>query len=172
MMMKRLAWGILAAVQLAGAWIAVAQTGTSPVSSHQPPAVAADLIQARVPGSRGTGPAITISARDLDFGAVTLGSNSELSFKIRNIGTALLAGTATVSSPFSILAGSAFVLKPAQTQVITVQYTPTSAGMHMTVVHLMGASIAVAGSAAPPPRKAPPRPRRAPTQPTNLRLIA
>jgi hypothetical protein len=172
MMMNRLACGLLAAVQLAGAWMAVAQTATAPVASHQPPADATGLIQARVPGGHGTGPAITISVRNLDFGAVTLGSNNELSFKIRNVGAALLTGTATVSSPFSILSGSAFVLKPAQTQVITVQYAPTSAGMHMTVVHLTGASIAVAGSAAPPARKAPTRPRPAPTQPNGLRFIA
>jgi len=170
--MNRVACGILAAVQVAGGWIAVAQTGTAPVARHQAPVVAADLNQPRIPGGDGKVPAITISVRNLDFGAVPLGSNNELSFKIQNIGASLLTMTATVSPPFNVRAGSAFVLKPAQTQVITVQYAPTSAGMHMTVVHLTGANVTVAGSAAPPVRKAPTRRRPAPTRPEGQRLIA
>ena len=172
MAMNRLACGILAAVQLAGTWMALAQTSTDLGAGRQAPVIPGTMIQATVPNGNGTSPAITISARTLDFGAVPVGSNNERSFKIQNVGAGILTGRASVSPPFSILGDSAFVLKPAQSQLITVQYAPTSTGMHMTVVRLTGASVTVVGSTAPSVPKPPARRRRAPTQPDGLRLIA
>lgn len=169
--MNRLTCGILAAVQLAGTWMASAQTGIAPGADHQAPVIRTNS-QTTVPGDDGSSPAISISARNLDFGAVPVGSNNELSFKIQNVGARSLTGTATVSPPFSILGSRAFVLEPAQTQVITVLYAPRGLGMHMTVVHLTGASITVTGSASPIAPKATPRRRHAPTQPDGQRLIA
>ena len=63
----------------------------------------------------------------------------KLSFMVQNVGAGILTGAVNVSPPFSILGGSRCVLKPVQTQVITVQYAPKSIGMHMTVVRLTGA---------------------------------
>ena len=164
MPMKRLSWGILAAVQLAGTWVTVAQAGTA----EPAPGIPTKVSQAKRDGSS---PAITISAHNLDFGAVPVGSNYELTFKIENVGDGILSGTADVSTPFSIVAGSSFVLKPAQTQLITIQYAPKSTGMHMTVVHLNGASITVMGRTGPRAPKAPNRRIRAP-QPEGPRLLA
>jgi hypothetical protein len=94
---------------------------------------------------------------------------------VQNAGASAVTGTANISPPFTILRGSPLVLKPAQTQVITVQYAPKAAGMHMTVVHLSGAdgaSVTVMGSAAQRVPTAPAGRPRAPTQPQGLRLIA
>jgi len=168
MAMNRFSCVIL--VQLAGLWSAVAQTDTSPGDGRQVPVPAANMNQASVAGHDGTSPAITISARNLDFGAVLVDSNNELSFVIQNTGDSTLTGTAQVSPPFRIIGGNTFVLKPAQTQLVTVQYAPTSTGMHMTVVRLTGASVTVMGSAAP--RRAPARRHRGPAQPEGLRLLA
>ena len=165
--MNKLSWSILAAVQLAWTWMAVAQTSTGTGSDRQSPVNHANINQAAVPDDDSTRPAISISARNLDFGAVPLGSNNELSFKIQNVGATSLTGTANVLPPFSILAGGAFVLEPTQTQVITVQYAPKSMGMHMTVIRLTGASVTVMGST-----KAPARRRRAPIQSDGPRLLA
>lgn len=172
MVMNRLSCGILGAIQLMGTWMAVAQTETGPGVERRAPIVRADMNQATVPGTDGSCPAISISARNLDFGAVPVGSNHELSFRIRNVGASALTAKASVSPPFSILGGGAFVLEPTQTRLITVQYAPTSAGMNMTVVHLTGTTITVTGSAAAPVTKAPARRRRAPTHPDGQRLIA
>lgn len=170
MTIKRLSCGILTFVQLAGPWVAVAQTSIGLGAAHQVPTAPANINQASVPGDDGASPAITISARNLDFGAVPVGSNNDLSFVVKNVGDGTLTGTANVSPPFSIIGSGAFVLRPGQTQVITVQYAPTSTGMHMTVVHLTGASVTVTGSA--DPRKAPARRHRAPVQPAGQRLLA
>jgi hypothetical protein len=171
MAMNRLSLGILTAIQLAGTWMAVAQTGTSLGTGEQGPVIHANIDQATVARDEGSIPAITISARNLDFGAVPVGSNNELSFKIQNVGARSLTGTAHVSPPFNIVGDNAFVLEPAQTHVITVQYAPMTTGMHMTVVHLTGASVTVTGSAAPR-AKAPTRRPRAPTQSGGQRLLA
>jgi hypothetical protein len=146
--------------------MAVAQTGTG-LAVDRPGAIVP-----AVAGGDSTRLAITISARNLDFGAVPVGSNNELSFRIQNVGADSLTGTAEVSPPFSIVEGSAFVLKPAQTQLIRVQYAPKSMGMHMTVVHLTGTSVTVMGCTAPHVPKVPARRRRAPAQSDGQRLLA
>jgi hypothetical protein len=174
MAMNRLSRGIFAAVQLAATWMAVAQTGTDPGSGHQAPIILANNDRAMVPSDDGTSPAISISARMLDFGSVPVGSSNELSFMVQNVGARILTVQASVSSPFSV--PSNFVLQPAQTQVITVRYAPKSAGMHMTVVHLAGAgqaTVTITGSADPRLPRVPAR-RRAPTRPRDQgpRLLA
>jgi hypothetical protein len=174
MAMNRLSRGIFAAVQLAATWMAVAQTGTDPGSAHQAPIILANNHRAMVPSDDATSPAISISARILDFGSVPVGSSNELSFMVQNVGAHILTVGASVSPPFSVR--SNFVLQPAQTQVITVRYAPNSAGMHMTVVHLTGAgqaTVTITGSAAPLLPQAPAR-RRVPTRPKEQgpRLLA
>ena len=155
-----LAHAVLAAILLAGTGVAVAQTGAVPTG--------------QLAGQPGTSPSLTLSAGALDFGSVRVGSVRKLSFTVQNVGDGIFTGTPRVSSPFSILAGSPCVLEPAQAQVITVQYAPTSTGLHMAVVHLPGsegATVTVMGSAAPP-LPAPARRPRVPTDPPGLRLIA
>ena len=177
MAVKRFSFGILAAVQLTGTLITVAQTGRG--GDQQAPAILANKEQATVRGDAGPSPAITNTARVLDFGSVPVGSSNELSFMVQNVGAGSLTIGASVSPPFSVLGGDPFVLRPAQTQVITVQFAPKSAGMQMTVVRLTGAggsTVTVMGSAAGRVPAAPVRRRRAPTQPQpqgqGLRLIA
>lgn len=168
--MNRFSCGILAVAQLAWPWLAVAQTGPRLDARQEGRVTPANINQPSVPVDDGSSPAITISSHNLDFGAVPVDSNNELSFIIQNVGVKILSGTAHVSPPFRILGSNDFVLKPTQTQVITVQYAPKSTGIQMTVVHLTGASVTVVGSAAP--RKTPVRRHRAPTQPEGQRLLA
>jgi hypothetical protein len=91
---------------------------------------------------------------------------------VQNVGGGSLNGGANVSAPFSISAGSPYVLKYPQTQTIIVQYAPESMGMHMTAIHLTrGVTVTVMGSAAPRRAPAPTRPR-APAGRPNFRLLA
>ncbi len=158
---------ILVALLLAGAWMAVAQTNAPTSGSKQ-------TLFAKVNSNASTKPAIAVSTRLLDFGAVPVGSSSTLSFTVRNVGPRTLTGGADVSAPFSIVGGTRYALKGPQTQVITVQYAPKSIGMHMTVIRLTGADgarVTLMGSAVPPSPTAPAR-QRAPNQTPGLRLIA
>jgi len=152
-------------------WVAAAQTDTAFDSSQQPPVILVNTNQATAPGKDRTNRAIAVSHRTLDFGSVPVGSMKELSFTVQTVG-GFISGTANVSAPFNVFAGSPYDLKYPQSQAITVQYAPESMGVHMTVVHLTGgdgATVTVLGSAAP--RGAPAR-HRAPAGPQNLRLLA
>lgn len=127
-------------------------------SSRQPPVILANTNHATVPSKGRTNCAISVSQRTLDFGSVPVGSPKELTFTVQIVGAGLLKGTANVSAPFNVLAGSPYSLKYPQSQTITVQYAPQSAGVHMAVVHLtggVGAAVTVMGSAA---RRGPPGP--------------
>ena len=163
---------ILAVMALVRTWVTAAQTDTAFDSSQQPPVILVNTNQATAPGKDRTNRAIAVSHRTLDFGSVPVGSMKELTFTVQTVGAGLLSGTANVSAPFNVFAGSPYDLKYPQSQAITVQYAPESMGVHMTVVHLTGgdgATVTVMGSAAP--RGAPARPR-APAGPQNLRLLA
>lgn len=175
MVMKTLSRGILAAALLASTWVSVAQTDTDQGASVTAPVLLASHASRQDLGNASAHPALTLSARTLDFGSVQVGGTKQLSFRVQNVGATTLSGAVVVSAPFSILAGSPCALKPAQTQVITVQYAPKSSGMHMTVVHLTGAgdaTVSVMGSTPVAVPAARPRPHRAPAPPLNLRLIA
>ncbi len=177
--MKRPCCGLLVALQLAGTWIAVAQTDTALSTSRQPPVILVNNNQAKVPCKDRTNPVIAVCPRILDFGSVPVGSTNELSFSVENVGAGILTGAANISGPFRILGGSPYALKHPQTGVITVQYTPNSTGIHMAVVHLTGgdgAVVTVMGSVAPglPPSRLPKPPARprVPRPPQNLRMLA
>src|SRR5690349_6115940 len=130
MSIKTLSCGILAAIQLAGTRVAVAQTSAGLVNTRHAPTIVARNNQVPVRNNDRTSPAFEISARTLDFGSVRVGSTKKLSFTVQNVGARVLTGAANVSPPFSILGGSRCVLNPVQSQVITVQYAPKSTGMH------------------------------------------
>ncbi len=151
-----------------GACLAGAQTNAHPAAARESAAVQVNASRAAAVNTGRTNPAIKVSARSLDFGSVAIGRASTLTFTVRNMGSAILAGAAKVSAPFSIVGGSPYVLGSAQSQEITVQYLPTATGLNMTVVSLTGgggASLTVAGSAVAAPRVRP-------AAPSNLRLLA
>jgi len=162
-MLMRTSWTILVAALLVWTGVALARPGV------------VTMRQTAVTNHPSThNPAVTVSARTLDFGSVYLGSTNKLSFTIKNVGAGVVKGVAGVSTPFSILTGSRSVLAPAQTQVITVQYAPKEPGMHMAMVRFTGAdgvTVTVIGSACQPLPSPAHRPG-APLERPVLRLIA
>src|SRR3954453_10001242 len=130
-------FGLLTAFLLVGTWVAAAQT--APVSNpKQEPLLLATTNQSVVSRQERTAPEIAVSNRVLDFGSVPFGRVRKLSFTVQNLGGGLLTGAAPVSAPFSILTGNSYSLQNSQTQIITVEYSPDSLGIHMAVVHLTG----------------------------------
>jgi hypothetical protein len=90
----------------------------------------------------------------LDFGLVGVGRTKDLTLTVRNAGGGKLAGTATVSTPFSIVAGNHYSLGGNQTQQLTVRYRPTAEGTNTQLLVFSGGSAAtvpVTGSARIPP---------------------
>jgi hypothetical protein len=150
-----------------GAWLAVAQTNTNPPATPQRSGIQANLPVAAVKTGREK-PVISVSTNTLEFGSVAVNGAAYLAFTVQNVGGGFLSGAATVSPPFSIVAGGIYSLTSNQSQIVTVQYAPKVPSMNITVVHLAGgggAGITVAGSAVPAP------PAR-PAPPTNLRIVA
>jgi hypothetical protein len=140
--------------------VGAAQSDAAFDSSRQLPVILINTNHATIPSKDPANCAIAVSQRTLDFGSVHVGSLNELTFTVQTVGAGVLGGTATVSAPFHVLAGSPYALKYSQRQTITVQYAPQSKGVHMTVVHLTGgagATVTVMGSAASPKTPAWPR---------------
>jgi hypothetical protein len=168
MTMKKGLCGLLVATQLMGAWFAFAQTDTRPAPKRQSSIIQANTTPVTAVGTGRTNPAIGVSPRNLDFASVAVGETSSLTLTVRNVGADVITGEAKVSTPFSILGGSPYVLRNSQSLAITVQYAPKATGMNIAVVRLTGgggASVTVAGAAVPAPPAAP-------APPQNLRLVA
>jgi hypothetical protein len=173
MAMKKRLTGLLVATQLLGTCLAVAQTHVGAGTNPQPAAIQVNASPVTARNAGRTNPVLAISPRTLDFGSIALGRTKQLSFTVKNADVEILTGTANVSAPFKIIAGSPYTLSNSQTQVIVVQYAPKAPAIHMAAIHLSGgggASITVTGSGAP--GSPPPTRPTAPTQPKNLRLLA
>lgn len=170
--MNRPLASILVTLQLAAAWVAVAQTDTGLSTSPHSQVMLANARKTVVPSNDRTREGILLTTHALDFGSVPVGSVNKLSFRVKNVGDAVLTGAAQVRAPFSIVEGGSYVLERPQSQVVTVQYAPRSIGMHMTVVHLAdGATVTVMGCAVPPLHPAPARHRASPGH-SGPRMIA
>jgi hypothetical protein len=94
-------------------------------------------------------PVIAVSPTSQDFGSVNIGSSVDKSFIVKNDGAGTLSGSATVSAPFSIPAGGTYNLGAAQSQAVTIRFTPSIAGSANGTVTLTGgdgAIISVSGS--------------------------
>jgi len=104
-------------------------------------------------GGPSTNPVISVSPSSLNFGQTAVGTTNDLTVTVRNAGAGTLAGTASVSTPFSIVSGGTYSLGSNQTQTVTLRYRPTSAGSHSQTVSFTGGggtSLAVSGSASTP----------------------
>jgi hypothetical protein len=99
-----------------------------------------------------TNPAISVSPLHVDFGSVVVGSTNDHVLTVRNTGGGTLAGTASVSAPFSIVGSSSFSLGSNAFVLVTVRYEPTATGDHTQTLRLTGgggASALLDGSATP-----------------------
>jgi hypothetical protein len=63
-----------------------------------------------------------------DFGNVTTGGLADRAFTVQNTSTASISGTASVGSPYSVVAGGSFTLAAGASQVVTIRFQPTVAG--------------------------------------------
>lgn len=109
-----------------------------------------------VTGSPGgtSNPVISVSPSSIDFGPVQVGSSSEQSLTVTNVGGGTLSGTATVSAAFSIVSGGSYNLSANQPQIVTVRFSPTAAQSYTGTVLFTGgggATRTVTGTGATAP---------------------
>jgi hypothetical protein len=101
-----------------------------------------------------TNASLSVSPSSLDFGSVTVGATSDLTFTVQNTGGGTLSGTASVSVPFSIIAGGTYSLGANQSQTVTVRFSPTAVGSTNRIVTFTGgggATAIVSGVQVSPP---------------------
>jgi hypothetical protein len=95
-----------------------------------------------------TVPAIVVTPGSLTFGPLTSGNSQTNNITVLNAGGGTLAGTATVVSPFSIIAGANFSLGANQSQTIQIVFTPMRSGSYSQTVNFSGTvatNVAVSG---------------------------
>jgi hypothetical protein len=71
-------------------------------------------------------PLLAVNPPSLAFNSVPVGTTSNLSFTVQNIGGGTLSGTANVAAPFSIVSGASYNLGGGQSQLVTVGYAAPS----------------------------------------------
>ena len=79
-------------------------------------------------------PKLSLNPSQHDFGAVLVGQTNTTSFQVINTGGQTLSGTAATSLPFAITSGSPFNLAAGQTGMVSVAFSPTTAGAFSNVV--------------------------------------
>jgi len=116
--------------------------------------VATWINNAWVPSSSGSGvnPGVAVMQvmpGNINFGSMNVGMSATNSFTVENVGGSTLTGTATVTSPFSIVSGAGYNLAANQSQTIAVAFSPTSAGSYNQTVVLAGGgtNVTVSGAA-------------------------
>lgn len=82
--------------------------------------------------------AISVTTASQDFGSVAVGSSADRTFTVQNAGSGTLSGSASTAAPFSILSGSPYSLTAGRSQVVTVRFSPTSAGTFGGSVNFTG----------------------------------
>jgi len=101
-------------------------------------------------GGAVSSPVAQLSTSTIDFGSVRVGSNATATITIKNAGVGTLAGSASVSAPFSIVSGGTYSLGSDQAQTVTLRYSPTASGSSSQTVTFTGgggASALAVGSA-------------------------
>jgi hypothetical protein len=74
------------------------------------------------------GPVIGVTG-SADFGTLAVNTTSDVTLVVQNVGTSgTVSGTATVSTPFSIVSGGTYSLTTGQQQNVVVRFSPTSSG--------------------------------------------
>jgi hypothetical protein len=107
-------------------------------------ALAASWFTAAAGDSLFTMPIISVSPRQIEFGAVPLKESVTNSFVVENWGGGKLIGKASVPRPFKILSGSSYRLSPGDAQIVTISYTPSGAPVDTNVVTFTGGGGTIA----------------------------
>jgi hypothetical protein len=107
-------------------------------------AVSASATNAPVPT-----PMLQVNPGSIGYGTVPAGTSATNSFTVRNIGTGMLSGSATVGAPFNVMSGGSYSLAAGQTQAVVVVFSPVVAGNYSQSVNFSGAggtNVTVSGS--------------------------
>jgi hypothetical protein len=99
-------------------------------------------------GSLITNPVVMVTPMVLDFGPVKTHTTATNTLVVENAGGGKLVGKAAVSPPFKIIAGANYNLKEDAAQLLTVIYTPTTAGTDTQTITFTGgggAKVTVTG---------------------------
>ena len=86
-----------------------------------------------------TQPVISVTPSSRAFGNVNVGSSTDQTFTVQNTGGGTLSGNASTSAPFSIVSGGSYSLGAGASQIVTVRFSPASAGAFMGNVTFTGA---------------------------------
>ena len=91
-----------------------------------------------------SGAVISVTPSSRDYGAILVFDVKDLTFSVQNSGTDTLAGSASVTPPYTILSGGTYSLGAGLSQTVTVRYAPTVVGTNIGTVLFTGAAGAVA----------------------------
>jgi uncharacterized repeat protein (TIGR01451 family) len=105
----------------------VTLTVTGPVGTNT-------LVRANYIASTNLPPQLSLSPASLAFGPIIVGQTNTQTFQIINTGDLTLTGTATSTVPFRVSSGSPFTVLARQTNLISISFTPVSAGNFSNVV--------------------------------------
>jgi parallel beta-helix repeat protein len=83
-------------------------------------------------------PLVAVMPPVQDFGSAAVGSTVTRTFTVQNRGSQLLTGIVSVEAPFRIVSGGAYSLGAGQSQIVTVQFNPTSVGTNSQTVIFTG----------------------------------
>ena len=85
------------------------------------------------------GPEIEVTPGSIDFGNVLIGQTVAQTFTVKNVGAAQMTGTVSgAATPFSFDGATAYTLDPAETQVVTVRFSPTLQGSFANTLTFTG----------------------------------
>jgi hypothetical protein len=93
---------------------------------------------------------LLVQPGSLSYGTILSGTSVTNNFTVQNTGTGTLNGTASVTAPFSIVAGGTYNLEASQSQTVSVAFSPTAAGSYnqtMTFTGGGGTNVTLSGSA-------------------------
>jgi hypothetical protein len=71
---------------------------------------------------------ISVQPTSLDFGDVEVGSSLERNFIVSNNGNGTLTGVVTVSPPFEVVSGAAYLLDSSESATVSIRFAPTAEG--------------------------------------------
>jgi subtilisin family serine protease len=71
---------------------------------------------------------IGVTPSERNFGDVIVGQSEDRTFTVKNVGSGTLSGSASVSSPFSIVSGGSYDIAAGDSHTVTVRFSPTAAG--------------------------------------------
>jgi hypothetical protein len=81
-------------------------------------------------GTGAAGPKLSVTpSSTLDFGNVIVGSSSDKTLTIQNVGDGTLVGSVSSNAQFSVLSGSPFSLSAGSSANFTIRFSPTVAGI-------------------------------------------